>query len=142
MIILPLRVESDIRGEARRAYPWECCGLIVGTSSAGVRRAARIVPLNNAREGEERRRRFAIDPLDFARAEREAAREGLEVWGIYHSHPDHPAAPSARDLERALPFYSYVIVAARDGEDRELNSFLLASDRSRMEPEEVWVGEK
>ncbi|MDR2612202.1 MAG: M67 family metallopeptidase [Deltaproteobacteria bacterium] len=146
MIILPADMDALIRSEGERAYPYECCGLILGPlpgpSGGGpgdVRRAARLVPLENAREGEKRRRRFHIDPLDFLRAEREAVSAGLEILGVYHSHPDHPARPSDHDLRQALPFYSYVIVAVEKGRARELTSWRLSADRATFGEEGVEI---
>ncbi len=46
------------------------------------------------------------------RGEREARARGLDVVGIYHSHPDCPAVPSQFDLDHAWPVYSYIIVTA------------------------------
>jgi len=57
------------------------------------------------------------------------------VVGFYHSHPDHPARPSAFDLEHAWPFYSYVIVSVEDGAVADMRSWRLRDDRSEFEPE-------
>ena len=40
---------------------------------------------------------------------------GQEIVGYYHSHPDHPARPSAFDTEHAWPWYSYLIVRIDHG---------------------------
>ena len=45
-------------------------------------------------------------------------RDGLEIVGYYHSHPDHPAGPSAFDTEHAWPWYSYLIVRVDRGRGR------------------------
>ncbi|MDR2489668.1 MAG: Mov34/MPN/PAD-1 family protein [Desulfovibrio sp.] len=67
-------------------------------------------------------------------------KRGLEVLGYYHSHPDHPALPSAYDLEHAWPFYSYVIVSIVKGNAGEMLSRVLADDRSRFVPESFIEG--
>ena len=64
---------------------------------------------------------------------------GLEVLGYYHSHPDHPAVPSAFDMEHAWPWYSYIIVQVNRGGAAELASWVLEDDRSSMQPESVSV---
>jgi proteasome lid subunit RPN8/RPN11 len=96
-----------------------------------------ILPINNTRQGEDKRRRFVITAQDFMLGEREAISQGLEVLGIYHSHPDHPAYPSQYDLDHALPFYSYLIVAVEQGRACELNSYRLKDDRSSFTQEEL-----
>ena len=62
---------------------------------------------------------------------------GLDVIGFYHSHPDHPAAPSEYDKDHALPFYSYVIVSVRQGVAGELTSWELTADRAVFLPENI-----
>lgn len=42
---------------------------------------------------------FLIDPLDVVRAREEAESSGLEILGIYHSHPSGRPEPSPRDVE-------------------------------------------
>ena len=59
------------------------------------------------------------------------------MLGIFHSHPDHPALPSAFDLEHAWPYYSYVIVSVLQREVEETRAWRLAADRSRFDPERL-----
>jgi proteasome lid subunit RPN8/RPN11 len=75
-----------------------------------------------------------LDPRDYLRAEREAAKRSLGVWGYYHSHPNHPAIPSGFDLEHA-PFieWSYLIVAVRDGQAEEVRAWTVREDRSQFD---------
>jgi proteasome lid subunit RPN8/RPN11 len=124
--------------EGVKTYPYECCGLVTGIlDEEDNREAIRILPINNTREGEDKKRRFVIEPLDFIRAEKEALSTGLSVIGIYHSHPDHLAIPSQYDLDHALPFYSYLIVSIREGLAKEFTSWLLKDDRSEFIEEMV-----
>jgi proteasome lid subunit RPN8/RPN11 len=83
--------------------------------------------------------RYLISPDDLRRIEAELRPSGLEVLGCYHSHPDHPAVPSAFDIEQAWPWYSYLIVRVDGGRGAELSSWVLADDRSKMHPESVDV---
>lgn len=133
---LPEALRAEIAREGESGYPYECCGLVLGREDPeGVRLAVSLVRTNNSREGEDRRRRFVIEPGDFLRAEAEAAALGLGVLGIYHSHPDHPPIPSAHDLAHALPFFSYLIVGVEKGEAKELTCWLLRADRTGFDPE-------
>ncbi|MBI3911732.1 MAG: M67 family metallopeptidase [Armatimonadetes bacterium] len=148
---------------AEAGYPREVCGFLLGSWDGADRVAAALRPVRNAwsdphaggtreallREkqpygtatpsrteweayGEERR--FLIAPADFAAADREARVAGLAIVGIYHSHPDHPAAPSAFDGEMAMPEQSYVIISVRGGRATELRSWCVEdSDRPFQE---------
>jgi cysteine synthase B len=126
-------VETAIRRHAVEAYPDECCGALLGTPATGVTDA---LPLGNTFTGE-RRRRFLVSPDDYRRAEARAADSGRELLGFYHSHPDHPAVPSAFDLDHAWPNLSYPIVSVRGGRDAELRSWRLRADRSGFDEEPI-----
>jgi proteasome lid subunit RPN8/RPN11 len=63
-------------------------------------------------------------------AERAAAAAGLEIIGFFHSHPDHPARPSAFDREHAWPWYAYLIVSVEDGRAVDWRVWELQEDRS------------
>jgi len=95
---------------ARAGYPFEVCGVLLGRGTA----VTAVVPVAN-REGASPRVRFEVAPEDLLRIQREARDAGLEIVGYYHSHPDHPARPSARDGETAARGLSdgvlHVIVA-------------------------------
>jgi len=97
-----------------------------------------IVAVENRRE-ESRHNRYLIAPEQFLFADRAARGAGLDVIGFFHSHPDHPARPSAFDLEHAWPYYSYLIVGVTRGQAGEGRSWRLAEDRSRFEEETVEV---
>ena len=126
-----------IKSQGERAYPEECGGLLLGVIEDGALATREVLPLENVRK-DSRHNRIEIDPLAYARAEREAAKRGLGVWGYYHSHPDHPAVPSAFDLEHA-PFteWSYLIVSIRTGKADELRAWSLRPDRSQFDEEEM-----
>jgi proteasome lid subunit RPN8/RPN11 len=138
MLRLSFELERDIRMAGVAAYPNECCGVLIGEiNDAGVKIAKRALTIDNAREDGEQYHRFLITPEDMLRAEQSARAEKLEVIGFYHSHPDHPSAPSEYDKDHALPFYSYVIVSVDNGKARILTSWELAGDRAGFAQETV-----
>ena len=135
MIRLEPQVLAAIRRHGERAYPEECCGALLGRIEAGCRHVSEALALDNGRDSE-RERRFLIGPEAYRLAERAAAQRGLDLVGFYHSHPDHPARPSAYDLEHALPWHSTVVLAVERGRAGQWTSWILAPDRSRFDPEE------
>lgn len=128
---------EQIKQHGERAYPEECGGLLLGAMEDGVRVIREVLPLENVRQ-DSRHNRVELSPLDYARAEREASKRGLGVWGYYHSHPNHPAVPSGFDLEHA-PFieWSYLIVAVREGRAEEVRAWTVREDRSQFDEEEM-----
>lgn len=134
----------DARGHARMlehlraAYPEEGCGVLIGEERDGTRTIARVVCFENRRE-DERARRYLIAPEQVLEAEREARQAGLDVLGFFHSHPDHPAEPSAFDVEHAWPFYTYVIVSVREGRVADVRAWRLTEDRARFDSETLVV---
>jgi proteasome lid subunit RPN8/RPN11 len=127
---------DEIRRQGERAYPAECCGVLAGRAGE-VREVVTLVPVTNRRTDDPHR--YLIAPDDLRRIEAELRSSGLEVLGCYHSHPDHPAAPSAFDTEQAWPWYSYIIVRVDRARAAELTSWVLDDDRSAMSPESVDV---
>ena len=140
-LVLDPRHVAAIGRHGEADYPAEACGLIGGTLD-GVRKVAvQLVPLANRRT-DSARNRYLIDPESFRRAEQRLDRDGLEVIGVYHSHPDHPPEPSAFDREHAWPWLSYVIVGVQRGRAGALKSWVLADDRARFVEEAVTIEER
>lgn len=105
-------------------YPDEGCGFFFGSTSGDVREVSEVRPVPNVQEGD-KKRRFLIDPLDYIRAERYAIESGLELLGVYHSHPNHPAIPSEHDLKQAIANFSYIIVSVMEGNPDKITSWRL-----------------
>jgi proteasome lid subunit RPN8/RPN11 len=141
VLILSPNQEKTIRADGEKAYPNECCGFLIGeVDGAGAKAVRRVQAINNSREDGEQYHRFLITPEDMLRAEQAARSMKLDVIGFYHSHPDHPSAPSDYDKEHALPFYSYVIISVKQGKADELTSWELAPDRSKFTAEGLGQG--
>ncbi len=141
MLRLSSDLEKNIRTDGETAYPNECCGVLIGeVDNAGVKTARRTLTIGNAREDGEQYHRFLITPEDMMNAEQTARSMKLDVIGFYHSHPDHPSAPSGYDKDHALPFYSYVIVSVDKGKAQVLASWELTDDRTDFLQEEINKG--
>ena len=102
-----------------------------------VKEIVRLEPAVNRRTDDPHR--YLIAPEDLRQLESRLKSEGLEIVGYYHSHPDHPAAPSAFDAEHAWPWYSYLIVRVVGGRGADLTSWVLDDALPRMHPESLEV---
>jgi proteasome lid subunit RPN8/RPN11 len=140
-LVLDPRHVAAIRRHGEADYPAEACGLIAGALEGDRKVAVQLVPLVNQRT-DSARNRYLIDPESFRRAQEKLDRDGLEVIGVYHSHPDHPPAPSAFDREHAWPWLSYVIVGVGHGRAGEVKSWVLTDDRGAFHEEQITTEER
>ena len=137
MLTIPASVLNALERHGAAAYPNEGAGLLLGQAGNGHKTVVDILPLANRWGAEEQYHRFLLTPQDMLQGEAEAARRGLEVIGIFHSHPDHPAQPSPFDRDWALPWYSYLITSVENGRASLSRSWLLKEDRSAFEEENL-----
>lgn len=132
-----LRLSSALRERierlARSGYPEEVCGLLVGRWAGGEVRVHEIAAARNA---ERRRRadRYTLDPQDWLHADLRARSRGDDIVGVWHSHPDAAAEPSAIDRAGAWEGWSYLIVAVTGEGVRALRSWRLHGGELREEP--------
>lgn len=136
-LMLPEEIAARVREHGERGYPEEVCGMLLGRATGDSRVVVEAFELENERV-DSRANRYAVSARSMLRAERRAREAGLDVVGYYHSHPDAPARPSGYDLEHATwPNISYPIVSVREGKAADLASWVLADDRSELQPEEI-----
>ncbi len=128
---------SRIHTHGETAYPDEGAGFLLGVAKGAGRVVSAILPLENTGEAGARRNRYLLTPQDFLRAEQEAARLGLDLLGVFHSHPDHPNQPSEFDREWAMPWFSYLISSVQAGRAAGSRCWRLAEDRSRFFEEPI-----
>lgn len=135
-LILSHTIYSRLTAHLQAAYPNEGAGLLLGPStglSGSVpKRATAEMLFPNRFEAGEQHHRYLITAEDMLAGEAEAERRGLEIIGIFHSHPDHPAQASEYDREYALPWYCYLIVSVQKGLPVDARVWTLTDDRSRF----------
>lgn len=125
--------------DATDTFPNECCGFFFGLDG-GDRLATNVQPVFNKHPGDQKRR-FAIDHQDYSAAEKYALENGLEILGVYHSHPLHPAVPSYTDLQSAVPFLSYVILSVNGTVVDAVTSWQLDLESEEFYEEELEIGD-
>jgi proteasome lid subunit RPN8/RPN11 len=117
---------------AEKTFPKECCGVMLGTD--GVVREA--VALANTYTGPQEDF-FVMDPQDLNRVDRQARAQGMDVLGVFHSHPDCDAYFSKRDLEHS---FSYVVLSIKNGRFDHANSYRPDFDQKEAPKEELIYG--
>ena len=134
-----LRVEKAawdaMVSHAEKIFPKECCGVMVGVDSV-VKDA---VPLANVYTGPQEDF-FVMDPQDLNRVDKEARARGLDVLGVYHSHPNCDAYFSKRDLEHSCSWFSYVVLSIKNGRFDHANSYRPDFDQKEAPKEELIYG--
>jgi proteasome lid subunit RPN8/RPN11 len=135
-LIVDAQHVAAIRTHGEADYPHEACGLLGGETEDGRTIVRQLVPLPNERT-DSARNRYQIDPEAFRRAQSVLDSQGLEIVGVYHSHPDHPAEPSVFDRDHAWPRLSYVIVAVAAGRAGDMKSWRLSDDRAAFSEEPI-----
>lgn len=123
---------------AQSTFPDECCGVMVGKIDGDSKSVATAIALENAYEGKQEDR-YEIRPEDLLAADKNARAQGLDLIGIFHSHPDCDAYFSKTDLENSCPWYSFVVLSIKAGKFDHANSFLPNADQTAAEKEElIW----
>jgi proteasome lid subunit RPN8/RPN11 len=135
MIRINKRAWDTMVSHVESTFPKEGCGLMIG--SDGLVEAA--VPLPNAYSGPQEDF-FVIDPKDLHRVDRESREKGLDVLGVFHSHPDCDAYFSKRDLEHSCPWFSYVVLSIKKGRFDHANSYRPDFDQTEAPKEELIYG--
>lgn len=135
-INVPNGLLDEMHRHALSAFPNECVGFFYGKSDSTGKAVTEYSPLENSKEGDQRRR-FEVSPLDYMKAERYALQQGLDLLGVFHSHPLHPAIPSEHDLKQAVPFFSYIISSVEENEVVDTTSWFLDEENNQFEKENL-----
>ncbi len=138
MLKIPKDLVETIKKQGEEGYPFEICGFILGEINyeTDERIAKEVFQVENQNK-ERANDRFEIDPKDYLKVENYADSEGLQIIGIYHTHPDHPDRPSQTDLMFAQPDMSYIIMSINSGEAGNWRSWELKNDHFEEEKVEI-----
>ncbi|MBA2124030.1 hypothetical protein B9J78_03740 [bacterium Unc6] len=121
MIIKKNKLEQIVK-HSRREYPRESCGILAGKEE----KIEKIYQMENISDNPATC--YFMDPKEQLKVFKEMRNLGLEMVGIYHSHLDTEAYPSAHDVELAYyPDASYVIASIKDKENPSIRSFRIVN---------------
>lgn len=138
MLSLNPALTEALFAEARRCWPRECCGVVLGPRQDPER--WRFVALENLQDRlhaldperypRDARVAYAMDPLKLQRLVDAAEAGGEALLAVVHSHPEHPSYFSATDAAAASPFgeptfpeAAQIVISVFGGEVRDLKAF-------------------
>ena len=121
---LDATLQERLRAWAGAAEQQAAALVRIARAGDDVVRVEEVVQARNA-TAQRRHDRYEIDPEDFLRADALSRQRGLDIVGVWHTHPDHPARPSETDRESAWPGWSYLILAVGAEGVRAMRSWRL-----------------
>jgi len=110
-LILTRNHWQAMRRHVSRGAPLEACGLLAGKNG----RVELTLGIYNAERSPVR---FRMEPRAQWRALQRIEAAGLELVGIYHSHPNGPDRPSPTDIAESMYPVAQIIWVRVDGEWR------------------------
>lgn len=93
-LILPRTTWQAMHRHVHRRAPMEACGLLAGRDG----RVELVIGVPNSARSPVR---YLMEPRAQWRAFNKIEQLGMELLGIYHSHPNGPQKPSATDIQEA-----------------------------------------
>jgi proteasome lid subunit RPN8/RPN11 len=97
----------------------ECCGLLAGKHGTITRL------FQTANVAENKAVRYEAAPLDVRRILEAIDGAGEQHLGIYHSHPNSPAYPSATDRKLAAYDVAYFVISLKTRSRPSVRAFRL-----------------
>lgn len=116
---------DKILSHARENFPEEACGLLAGhdvqEDGQTVRHVEEVFLLENT---DHSREHFTMSPQAQLKVVTQVRKEGLQILGNWHSHPESPSRPSDEDKRLCYDSkISYMILSLMDPEEPVLHSF-------------------
>ena len=116
-LALPETLRQQMLEHALAAPREEVCGLVAGRDRTPVR----YYPVAN--DAPDRARRFCMNPREQIDAMRRMRAAGEDLLGIFHSHPEATADPSATDLHLASYPGTIYFIASLAASPPDLRAF-------------------
>jgi proteasome lid subunit RPN8/RPN11 len=118
-------IASRLRAEAQNEVREECCGLLAGPDNV----ITHILPATNVANPPSAA--YEIVPEELFKLMRQIRAAGLQLLGIYHSHPGGDNLPSTRDIERAYyPDAAYFVLSPRLEASKPIRAFSIRNGRA------------
>jgi len=134
MLYLTKKQAEKLIKHSKRESPDEACGILAGKEG----KVEKVYPMTNT---DKSAKTFFMDPKEQLKVMKEIRNLGLEMAGIYHSHLETDAYPSAHDVELAFyPEASYVIVSIKDKDKPNIKSFKI-DEEGKITEEDMRIEE-
>ena len=128
---IPQQIVEAIYAQAAEEAPVEACGYLAGKGEE----VTKHYPMTNI---DQSAKHFTLDPKEQFAVIKQVRIEGLDIIGVYHSHPATPARPSEEDIRLAYdPKISYVIASLADNQ-KTIKSFKIKN--GTVEEERLEIG--
>lgn len=137
ILCVPEVLRAQICAWAENGYPQESCGLMLGARDAAGVRVEQVIEAQNVNT-ERPHDRYEVAPEAFLAADELAEELGLEVVGVWHTHPDQPARPSETDRAGAWAGWSYVIMSVVESRVLDLRSWRIDAGHFFEETVRTW----
>jgi proteasome lid subunit RPN8/RPN11 len=111
--------------------PLEACGLLAGINS----RVEKVLIVANQARSETR---YAMEPIEQLHAFEWIESNGLELLGIFHSHPAGPEIVSPTDIAQAY-YQAVYVVLSRTGDSWRARGFWVDAEREKFKEVELKV---
>lgn len=103
-----MRIKKEIFLEmiehCKGCFPYEACGILGGKDSI----ATEIYKIKNIETSSVS---YFMDPVEQLKAMKDMKNKGIEMIGIFHSHPYGFAYPSNKDIELSFYDVCHVIIS-------------------------------
>ena len=124
MLYLSKEKAKELVKHSERESPNEACGILAGLSAGQAGKDVKVEKIYQVTNTDKSAKTFFMDPKEQLKVMKEIRDLGMKMVGIYHSHLETKAYPSAHDVELAFyPEVSYVIVSIKDRDNPSIKSF-------------------
>jgi proteasome lid subunit RPN8/RPN11 len=131
-LVLTRTHSREIITHSKETYPIEACGLLIGMKQLAKKSVSEVRKAPNVLNSTSR---YEVSPEAELQVFLDAERMGLEVVGVYHSHPYWTATPSSVDARLAsFRDASYVIYSVPED---VIGSYVW--NGTTFEPEEIEI---
>lgn len=139
---IPQTILDEMIAHARELDPYECCGLLAGTSgtvthhyritntvakdshAVQVFEQADVKRLGHLPETVRAEVAYFMDPKEMLAAFKDMRKRQIELTVIYHSHTHSPAYPSATDIGLAYyPNAAYLIISLENKSKPDIRAY-------------------